>query len=170
MLDIIFGKIVFVPIFLLVKIFIYKIIVKRFHDKWEKECIALYGKPLVQPYARKNRWWYSIGWGPIKEELIFRGPIWIALKLGISAHILLPAVCVLGIYFGWQHRNNIVYFERGGVFVPKFALIAISISGIIYGLAVLLTGSILVPVLIHSFWNAYVIFSELKKHKGGKID
>jgi uncharacterized protein len=91
----------------------------------------------------------------VGEELVFRG-LFVAAGLGLLG--LSPAVAVLAaaVAFGWAH----LYQGRRGVALTAF-------SAVYLGLLYLLSGSLLMPVLVHASTDA-VAFLLLRPDQSGE--
>lgn len=85
---------------------------------------------------------------PAGEELVFRGALFsriAASRLGPAGAIVIPAIL-----FALVH-----------VQYPAPEMMLVAVDGLFYGLARWRTGSVLVPMLLHSLGNGYAVYQRL---------
>jgi membrane protease YdiL (CAAX protease family) len=82
------------------------------------------------------------------EELLFRGVI---QGLFRRAYGIVPGIVFASIVFGLLHYSALAGEE--GAFV---VITILSLSGVLLGVLYEYTGNLLVPVVVHAFWNALV--------------
>ena len=106
---------------------------------------------------------YAIILAPIIEEFIFRLPV-------LNAHLEYGLVCglftavIMGVVFGLVHLTNITRYSDGVELKLSWSAIHnISIHGILEGILVIITGSLLPAIIAHSLWNASVLVVNPKK-------
>lgn len=137
------------------------ILLSKFHKNWSKRMDSQYGKRLPKKLPSMAT---VIIIGPILEEYMFRGPIWLLQKLKLSTIVLMFACILFGCLFGLVHRLKKIEFERGVANLCWIVVLHVSINGILYGALVLLTHSLLPAIAAHALWNASICFL-LKKGK-----
>lgn len=100
---------------------------------------------------------YMVIFAPILEESIFRGPIYLAVKFDKDKEMKLLTfflIFILGIFFGLAHITNLELHTSGAIW---YGIERIP-GGIIYGLVVYRTRSLIPTIITHSLVNymAYI--------------
>ncbi len=82
----------------------------------------------------------------LREELVYRGILQNTLQTKLNHRTALFISCVV---FTLSHVQNIFYLQG-------FALLLISLAGIIFGSIYIYTGSVLIAGAIHGFYDAFL--------------
>jgi membrane protease YdiL (CAAX protease family) len=113
------------------------------------------GIPNPQPWGGRYSGWLLalrivgiVLFAPLAEELVFRGVLFSRIattRLGAAGAIAIPAAI-----FALLH-----------VQYPALEMLLILFDGLFFGVARYSTGSVLVPIVLHSVGNGYAVYQRL---------
>lgn len=143
----------------IVCVFIAEVIIfllfRKMTERHFEKLTNLYGERLSTPDFFPDFWFLDVVFNSIAEEVVFRGPIWILQKTNVPLIILIIACILSAAIFGLLHRRKKMIFERGTARLPWHIIFHMSLGGLLYGIALVLTRSFFVPLCCHIAWNSF---------------
>lgn len=128
---------------------------RKMTERHFEKLTNLYGEKLFSLDFFPDFWLVGAVFEPLGEEIVFRGPIWILQKNNTPLIILIIACVLSAATFGLLHRRKKMIFERGTARLPWHIIFHMFLGGLLYGAALLVTRSFIVPLCCHIAWNSF---------------
>lgn len=110
-----------------------------FKEKMETAHTALFALPLLG----------ILFLYPLMEEVIFRGSVYVLVKRKKSKRVIYAAIFITAAMFAGVH------FINGGAYTLISVLSVLFIRGVLFGILILKTESLLLAVMAHSLTNLF---------------